>query len=348
MSERDTQVPEAAQQRTVLASMVQLYVMFGIKCGLAPEAMYAAAGISEAQVAVPSAHVPYRWLWLVRDHVLRQFPDRPLGLALGHFFTMDQYGYMGQAMKHAASPRAAIALWNQLVMVMHRGVPDPPRLDDEGPFMRWSMPVLLEEPSESFESTFVATTIALRTLTGCAHLAPHAVEFTRCRREFLPAYEAFFGATVRTGQPRDAMVFTCDVLDLPLAHADAQTSARFVAYFEAQTAAQGDPLVAALERVVEAELRDGRLTQARVARQLGMTSRTLQRRCRERGVSYRDLVERVRRTTALALLRDRSRNVNEVALAVGYDASSFNRAFRSWTGVSPSVYRKHALTAARS
>jgi len=37
-----------------------------------------------------------------------------------------------------------------------------------------------------------------------------------------------------------------------------------------------------------------------------------------------------------------SLNIHEVASSVGYDASSFNRVFRSWTGMSPSAFRKHA------
>lgn len=73
---------------------------------------------------------------------------------------------------------------------------------------------------------------------------------------------------------------------------------------------------------------------------VGMSVRTLQRRLAETGLSYSDLVDDVRLASALTLIDDRSVKLSEVARKLGYaDAANFDRAFRRWTGFSPSQVR---------
>ena len=73
---------------------------------------------------------------------------------------------------------------------------------------------------------------------------------------------------------------------------------------------------------------------------VGMSVRTLQRRLAETGVSYSDLVDEVRLASALTLIDDRSIRLSDVARRLGYaDAANFDRAFRRWTGFSPSQVR---------
>lgn len=77
-----------------------------------------------------------------------------------------------------------------------------------------------------------------------------------------------------------------------------------------------------------------------VATVIGMSVRTLQRRLAETGVTYSDLVDEVRLASALALIDDRSIRLCEISRKLGYaDAANFDRAFRRWTGFSPSQVR---------
>lgn len=82
-----------------------------------------------------------------------------------------------------------------------------------------------------------------------------------------------------------------------------------------------------------------------IASAAGLSVRTLQRRLTEFGIDYSSLIDRVRFDHARNLLRDPKRNLIDIAFDLGYtDASSFTRAFRRWTGATPSDFRKlHAL-----
>lgn len=77
------------------------------------------------------------------------------------------------------------------------------------------------------------------------------------------------------------------------------------------------------------------------AHRLGIPVRTLQRRLKESGLSYSELVEQTRRELACRLLEKPGVQVADVAKALGYtDPSSFSRAFRRWTNMSPRAYRR--------
>ncbi|MFA0457294.1 helix-turn-helix domain-containing protein [Vibrio breoganii] len=74
---------------------------------------------------------------------------------------------------------------------------------------------------------------------------------------------------------------------------------------------------------------------------LGMTKRTLQRNLKKEGYVFKSLKEEARKQKAIELLNDTSLSIDDIAWQVGYtDLSNFNRAFRSWTGVSAPAYRR--------
>ena len=82
-----------------------------------------------------------------------------------------------------------------------------------------------------------------------------------------------------------------------------------------------------------------------VATQIGLTQRTLRRRLKEEGLSFRSLKEDYLLKKAEELLTESSMNIEAVALQLGYsDASNFRRALRRWKGQSPDEIRKLALS----
>lgn len=79
----------------------------------------------------------------------------------------------------------------------------------------------------------------------------------------------------------------------------------------------------------------------RVAAALCLSPRTLKRRLQEEGTTYQVQVDRVRLQRAQSLLRTTTLSMAQIADALGYaDAANFTRAFRRWTGASPSTYRE--------
>jgi AraC-like DNA-binding protein len=95
------------------------------------------------------------------------------------------------------------------------------------------------------------------------------------------------------------------------------------------------------ELVILNSLPRGRPAVTLVARSLGVSVRTLQRRLSDMHLSYSNLLEEVRYRRALVLLRDTDTSMIEIARLLGYsDASHFSRAFRRWGQQSPTAYRR--------
>jgi len=85
---------------------------------------------------------------------------------------------------------------------------------------------------------------------------------------------------------------------------------------------------------------EGDPTRGRVASKMAMSPRTLERRLKAHKVVFKKLLDDIRRRHALDYLRDRRHSLTEIAFLLGYSETSvFNRAFRRWTGSTPSEYR---------
>jgi AraC-like DNA-binding protein len=79
----------------------------------------------------------------------------------------------------------------------------------------------------------------------------------------------------------------------------------------------------------------------RVARDLGTSRRTLQRRLADAGASYQGLLDETRREAAERYLTESSLSIAEVAYLLGYsEPSAFHRAFKRWFGRSPQGFRE--------
>jgi len=78
-----------------------------------------------------------------------------------------------------------------------------------------------------------------------------------------------------------------------------------------------------------------------LARKLNMSTRTLHRQLRDEGAALQELKDETRRDHAIDQLRRSNRPIKQIAHAVGFgNEKSFARAFRQWTGASPSEFRK--------
>ncbi|MGH8431853.1 MAG: helix-turn-helix domain-containing protein [Solimonas sp.] len=83
-----------------------------------------------------------------------------------------------------------------------------------------------------------------------------------------------------------------------------------------------------------------------VAQQMCVSARTLKRRLRKRGLSYRRLLADTRLSRGAELLAQPGLSLEVVAGRLGYSSgANFSRAFRRWAGVSPGRYRKQSAPA---
>ncbi len=104
---------------------------------------------------------------------------------------------------------------------------------------------------------------------------------------------------------------------------------------------QSNTLRAEIEAHILPDLHQGTLSMDKVARDLGMSRQTLYRRLKDEGVTFAEIHDDLRQRMARDYLTARKVSVNETAYLLGFsEASSFVRAFKRWTGHSPSSFRE--------
>lgn len=102
-----------------------------------------------------------------------------------------------------------------------------------------------------------------------------------------------------------------------------------------------DLIVDRLREMIAPQLIAGRPPIRTMSRAVAMSVRTLQRRLAERGWSYSELVDDVRRAVARRRVEHPQTPFNVVAADLGFaEQASFTRAFRRWTGLTPRAYRR--------
>jgi AraC-like DNA-binding protein len=157
--------------------------------------------------------------------------------------------------------------------------------------------------------------------------------------------EELLGCEVRAKASWSGWAVQHDMWDLRLRRRDPVLQALLER--QADAMATRTPVVRGLagdvRRTLASRLARGEAEMELVARDLAMSSRTLQRRLAAEGLSYHELLDRGRRETAETCLGDSSLAIAEVAYLTGYsEPAAFHRAFRRWTGVTPQAFRQRA------
>jgi AraC-like DNA-binding protein len=198
-------------------------------------------------------------------------------------------------------------------------------------------PVPSTQALEAVMSLIVRT---CRTMTDRSFNLLHMEQRRPSPRDVTP-YERFFRCEVSFGANADALTFDAEALDRPLPTANAELASHNDDLVRRYLADMREGTIVDRVRRALAEQLPGDASPTKVASLLAMSSRSLQRRLQEHGTSYVEVLRDTRRELAISHLRQPQCSITEIAFLLGFeDASAFARAFRSWTGVSPSTFRQ--------
>ena len=140
--------------------------------------------------------------------------------------------------------------------------------------------------------------------------------------------------------PHTSLIFRADALDVPLPGASrelAEQNERLVVGYLAKL--DRSDIQSRVRAILLHHLPSGRLTKEDVARRMYMSPRTLQVKLLKSSTTFQDVVNETRRALACGYIENSAMSITEIAYLLGFsDTSNFSRAFRRWTGHSPSAY----------
>lgn len=196
----------------------------------------------------------------------------------------------------------------------------------------------------SNEATLSATVVVLQAMTE-TDIAPIAVAFQHDAPEQLDSHHAAFRCELAFNQPKNAIRYRTQDLEMRTAKADISINRFLVERVEEETKGlevSAHRVSNDVEQLIKDALPSGIPSIHQISEHMGMSNRTLTRRLSENGLTFRDLIKKTQEELSKDLLKNSSRSAAEIAFQTGFsEQSAFNRAFKRWTDQSPLDYRKN-------
>jgi AraC-like DNA-binding protein len=263
--------------------------------------------------------------------------DPGLALTLAETMPPGAFGVVEYVCRSAATLGAALTYWVRYLGILDDAV--EVALFEEGDLAAVRVVTDSDAPAPaSHELCFAVMVRNARLLLGGTAFRVTEVRYThRADQAHLARHRAFFEAPVVFGAKTTELVFPRTLLEAPLASADPNLLLVLLAAAEEKRAKapQHLPLTDQVRRALRPLLTDDLAQLDGVAKRLGMTGRSLQRRLKDEGTSFQETRDAVRRELADAYL-GQGMSFAEISFLLGFaEPSAFFRAFKRWTGVTP-------------
>jgi AraC-like DNA-binding protein len=308
--------------------------------GANPADVCAAAGLDVRLFDDPTNLITFH----AASHLFRVCTDRTgclhFGLLNGQKSGLDALGLIGALAR--CSPDAGAAL-HSIVRFMHLHIRGAVATVEKGGTLAMFSYEIYEpraEATDQINDAALGTMFNIMLALCGPHWKPIEVRFEHRRPPDLAPFHRFFQVPLRFGSDSNSLVFAANWLSHPLPAVEPELDRLLRNQIEALEAHHADDFPETVRSILRTALLADQGSADQVATLLSMHSRTLHRRLVASGTNFRGLVDECRYEIARQMLEDTDSDVGQVAYVLGYaDTSAFARAFRRWSGTTPSRWR---------
>ncbi len=315
--------------------------------GKDPTVILSKVRLTPEQIRNPAIRLEARTEIALLELVAEEVQDKWLGFHLARSFELREIGLVYYVI--ASSDHFSDALRNteRYSQIHNEGVRLRFNLQDGAPVIALEyVNVDRHGDRHHIEFWLVALVRICRQVTN-ARLAPSRLKMKHSRDETSAEFRAFFGVDIEFGADADEICFPRRIASLPLVGRDEYLNELLRRYADealARKPRESITVRSKAEDILPKLLPHGKAMASEVARQLGMSSRTLSRQLGEEGTSFTEILDQLRAALAKRYLHDETLPVSEVAWLLGYrEVSSLTHAFRRWTGMTPRRFRSGQL-----
>jgi AraC-like DNA-binding protein len=304
------------------------------------DAAMRAVGLSASILHRPDERIEFNRLCALLDHCARVWDMPDLALRLTRYQYLDILGPVGHVTRMARDLRGALtAIAGNLDINSNAVIA---RLSEQDGVATIVIDTLVQPPGADH---FILLSLGLArniiVMVGNAPLELIEVSLRQSAGNIRASTETWFRCPVHFGAEQNALHFDNAILDHRIERSDEAYRAIVERYFATTRLETPDGTTEAARQEIARQMEFGISTLESLAARLQIEPRSLQRRLKEEGISFRDLMEEWRRTRALSLVTQTRLPLAQVALALGFaDPSVLTRAFQRWYGEAPLVVRK--------
>lgn len=287
------------------------------------------------------ARIPESEAAALFNRAARLLADPDLGLHVGEQIRPGHYGVLGYVAMACDTLGEALACQQRYQALVLSLPPMRMSPEGEGLLLCWqSVPEASYRQLAEFNLSALLSFV--RWITGLP-LTPLRLDLIYPEPADTREQRRLFGCPLRYGQSEYRLLIPAAWASQPLIQPDPAMRALMdrLAERRLQQLAQADDPVARARAQIARQLSEGVPELGRVAAQLRLSPRSLQRLLQEQGLSYSQLVEAVRRELAERYLAEPGLDLTDLAFLLGYsEQSAFQRAYKRWTGRTPGEYRR--------
>ena len=294
----------------------------------------------------PELFLPIRVISAIMDRVAAHEGLSKIGLLLAKAQNYAVLGPVGQLM--ASCETLGSALGTYVALQMTNSTAAAAYLHPVGDDYALGFGIYAPElPSSHIHDVAAAMACNIvHDLTGGA-VRPQEVLLSRPVPSDPEVYHRYFRCPVRFNDGQTCLILSARDMAFRLPSANAKLRENLLAALQRQLAQQPQGFAARVKHALRPLLLSGSASHRQVAKHLNTHPRTMGRRLEAEGFTFEQLKDEVRLAVARELLARTDIAISDVAAALGYATpSAFVRAFRRWTGGSPSAWRKEHRTEA--
>ncbi|MCK0165847.1 AraC family transcriptional regulator [Marinobacter sp. S6332] len=316
------------------------FILAGFKLkGLDTDKLLSEAGIGSSDLDNPNGRIKVAHMTQLWELAARDSADPLFTLRLADLARADMFSGLSLAMMFSETTREAIER-----MCRYSGVASSAAHLETLPGKNNSLEVIfhLQMPvaGEALEAFMACGSRILKQITQ-DRFRPQEVHFSHDKSAFRAQFEAFFEAPVFFNAPVCKFVVDEQVLRLPCYQSNpelVQNIDRWMKEYLERTDSLS--ITGQVQKLLLEGTIDGNVDQSTIARRLGMSSRRLQRALEKEGHGFRELLEKAKREVAQELLLRPELSLTDICYLLGFsDQSNFTKAFKRWTGKTPSSFR---------
>lgn len=313
--------------------------------GIAPEELCRAVQLDSSALEPADNRIPFAQLIMLYEHAARLTGDDAFGLRVGERSSPKMYDVLGYVTMNSRTFGEALNRLIRYQQIWTDAVTFSLEIADSTAHLSYIYRIgnlSPEERRQESENMMSAIVRFGRMVTG-VDWTPREVNFEHEQPENISEHERIFRAPIRFNTSPTKLIFDSLLLALPLVEADTTLGALLERQAEDLLAKspQRGAFINGVRQLIGESLRGGDARLEIVAQKSGVSSRTLQRKLREEGTSYQELLEEMQRTLSKIYLQKPEMAICEVAYLLGFSQSSaFHRAFRRWTGLTPKEFRR--------
>ncbi|PIB44026.1 AraC family transcriptional regulator [Pseudomonas sp. 2822-15] len=299
------------------------------------------AGLDPQQMDDPNARYPLSATTRLWALAVQASGDPAIGLRVSRFVSPTTFHALGYALVASGSLREVF----ERIVRYHQVVSDALTLELSGDGERYRFRLLqpADSPAPALEAIDAFAAIYVRTCRNRLgrDYAPLAVYLRRPEPADPKPWHTVFRAPVFFDAEEDRLEFSAQDFDSHLDDANPELAEHNETVLK-RTLAQLQPLTweRKVRAAIEAQLPEGEPSAERIAQALHLSLRSLQRHLADEGCRFDALLNECRENLALLHLRDPHCSLAEISYLLGFaDTSSFSRAFKRWTGMTPGQFR---------